>query len=201
MGDAVRRILGNDQELCKLIIFGQKLFSIGLSDNVSSKTYRPIIKPRKKEKEDTFYGGFAGSQTNSYVSDTYMTHVDSVSVDAGMEIGPTYHHLHFHALVTVNHYSYIQFDTFQMKATLEQMFKGTHKAFPNNDFMLIDGAGLPFYTDYENPYVDIRLYPSDNWADVVAAYVRKGADKESMLALRARTGQTNAVQEDKDFLN
>ena len=55
---------------------------------------------------------------------------------------------------------------------------------------LIDDAGLPFYTDNENPYVDIRLYPSDNWADVVAAYVRKGAEKESMMALRARTGDT-----------
>ena len=53
--------------------------------------------------------------------------------------------------------------------------------------MLVGGDGQPFYTDNENPYVDIRLYPSDNWADVVAAYVRKGTERESIMALRART--------------
>ena len=104
-----------------------------------------------------------------------------------MEIGPTYHHPHFHALVTINHWSYVQLDTFRMKAVLEQMFKGTHRTY-GKTFQLIDGAGLPFYTDNENPYIDIRLYPSDNWAEVVAAYVRKGADKDSIMAMRARTG-------------
>ena len=77
------------------------------------------------------------------------------------------------------------------------MFKGTHKRFQGEDrlkYMLIDGAGLPFYTDNENPYIDIRLYPSDNWAEVVAAYVRKGADKESMMALRSRTGDARVKQ-------
>ena len=185
MGDAVRTIFGNDQELCQLILFGQRLREYGSGDSVSSKTYVPIDAPRKKETR--FYGGQGGR--NSYTSDRYMTHVESVSVDAGMEIGPTYHHPHFHCLLTVNHFSYIQFDTFKMKATLEQMFKGTHKKY-KQEFMLLDGAGLPFYTDNENPYIDIRLYPSDNWAEVVAAYVRKGADKESMMALRARTGDT-----------
>ena len=68
------------------------------------------------------------------------------------------------------------------------MFKGTHPVH-GRTFELLDGAGLPFYTDNENPYVDIRLYPTDNWADVISAYVRKGADKESIMSLRARTGQ------------
>ena len=72
------------------------------------------------------------------------------------------------------------------RATLEQLFKGTHKIY-GDEFKLIDGAGLPFYTDNENPYIDIRVYPADNWQQVIAAYVRKGADKETMLALRSRT--------------
>lgn len=190
MGDAVRRLFGNDQDLCQHIVFGQRLRNVGGGDSVSSMTYVPIDKPRKAEMADKFYGGPGGR--NSYTSDRYMTHVESVTVDAGMEIGPTYHHPHFHALLTVNHWSYVQFDTFKMKATLEQMFKGTHKTY-GDEFKLIDGAGLPFYTDNENPYVDIRLFPSDNWAEVVAAYVRKGADKESMMALRARTGNTRVA--------
>ena len=184
MADAVRVIFGNDEELCRLVVFGMRLRDVaGGGDSVSSKTYLPIDKPRKETT--TFYGGKGGS--NSYVHDTYQTHVESVTVDAGMEIGPTYHHPHFHALVTINHWSYVQLDTFRMKAVLEQMFKGTHRTY-GKTFQLIDGAGLPFYTDNENPYIDIRLYPSDNWAEVVAAYVRKGADKDSIMAMRARTG-------------
>jgi hypothetical protein len=182
MADAVRVIFGNDEELCRLVVFGMRLRDVGGGDSVSSKAYIAIDKPRK---ESTIFYGKPGS--NSYVHDTYQTHVESVTVDAGMEIGPTYHHPHFHALVTINHWSYVQLDTFRMKAVLEQMFKGTHRTH-GKTFQLIDGAGLPFYTDNENPYIDIRVYPSDNWAEVVAAYVRKGADKDSIMAMRARTG-------------
>lgn len=194
MADAVRRLFGNDQDLCRLIIFGKRLVDIGGgSDAVSSKTYVPIDKPRKKDK--VFYGGVASR--NSYVDDTYMTHVENVTVDAGIEIGPTYHHPHFHVLLTINHFSYIQFDTFRMKATLEQMFKGTHHQH-KKEFMLIDGSGRPFYTDNENPYIDIRVYPSDNWAEVIAAYMRKGQDSETMRSLRARTG---GLTVDSPYLN
>jgi hypothetical protein len=185
MADALRTLFGNDQELCRIVLFGHKLQPTA-NDSVSAYMYTPILKPRKSTT--TFYGGANGY--SSYIYDTYQTHVESVTVDAGVEIGPTYHHPHFHALVTINHWSYVQIDTSRMKSVLEQMFKGTHFKY-RETFMLKDGAGLPFYTDNENPYVDIRLYPTDNWADVISAYVRKGADKESIMALRARTGQTN----------
>ena len=48
---------------------------------------------------------------------------------AGVEIGPTLHHPRFHLLLTIDHWSYIQIDTFCMKAVLEQMFKGTHRVY------------------------------------------------------------------------
>jgi hypothetical protein len=187
MADAIRTAFGNDEELCKLVLFGLHLQKTE-SDAVSSKQMVPITKSKRADVD--FYG-YAGR--NSYVFDTYQTHVESVTVDAGVEIGPTYHHPHFHLLVTINHFSYVQIDTFHMKAILEQMFKGVGRfaAKPGQaygPFELIDGRGLPFYTDNENPYIDIRKYPSDDWAQVVAAYVRKGADKESIMALRARTG-------------
>lgn len=190
MADAVRTLFGNDEWLCQVVVFGQKLRSTG-SDTVSSKTYAYIQSARK----DTtiFYGDVSG---NSYVYDTYQTHVDSVTVDAGIEIGPTYHMPHFHALVTLNHWSYMQVDTMRMKALLEQMFKGTGR-FPESQygdqFKLLDAAGLPFYTDNENPYVDIRIYPSDNWAEVISAYVRKSAQPGIFEAQRVRTGDVSAA--------
>lgn len=180
MADAVRCLFGNDQELCKILVFGMKLEERTM-DAVSRKMYVPIERARK---EDTvFYGG---DKLNSYMYDTYESHVESVTVDVGVEIGPTLHHPHFHALLTVNHWSYVQVDTFKMKALFEQMFKGTHRYY-GDQFTLIDGSGRPFYTDNENPYINIKVYPTDNWASVIAGYMRKGGERETMLALRART--------------
>ena len=182
MGDAVRRLFGNDEELCKLILFGFRLSKPDKQTTVSSRRWEHIPSARK---EDTiFYGGKSG---NSYTSDSYATHVESTDLDAGIEIGPTYHMPHFHALVTINHYSYIHVDTRRMSALLEQMFKGIGD-YAHKDFYLQDCGGLPFYTDNENPYVDIRVFPSDNWAEVIAGYVRKTAMPGIFEAKRMQTG-------------
>ena len=36
--------------------------------------------------------------------------------------------------------------------------------------------------------MDIRLYPTDNWKDVISGHMRKGAVKDSMMAIRMRNG-------------
>jgi hypothetical protein len=189
MGDAVRKVFGNDRTLCELLLFGMKLETANKRpDIISAKRYVPI-KSAKKEAT-LFYGGGNGS---SYQHDNYDTHVDSVDVDAGIEIGPTLHHPHFHLILTVNHFSYVQLDTYRMKVMFESMFKGLG-ASPDQDlgsegeFKLLDAGGLPFYGDNENPYVDIRLWPTDNWQEVMAAYVRKSATPSIMENLRTRAG-------------
>ena len=181
MADALRTLFGNDQNLCDLVLFGMKLQDTN-NDTISRKTFMPITEARKETT--LFYGNSTGS---SYLYDTYQSHVEQVQVDAGVEIGPTLHHPRFHLLLTIDHWSYIQIDTFRMKVVLEQMFKGTHRKY-GKTFELLGSDGLPFYTDNENPYVDIRLYPTDNWKDVISGYMRKGAVKDSMMAIRTRNG-------------
>jgi len=56
-------------------------------------------------KQDTQFYGQKGS--NSYMYDSYATHVVNTDLEAGIEIGPTYHMPHFHALLTIDHYSYV----------------------------------------------------------------------------------------------
>jgi hypothetical protein len=103
-----------------------------------------------------------------------------------MEIGPTRKHPHFHVLLTINHWSYVQIDYFKMNAFLEMMFRGVDVA----EFGWGERFKLPaeFYTDAENPYVDIRVYPQDNWQDIIAAYVRKNATPGIFEALGDRGG-------------
>jgi len=158
------------------------------SDTLSKASFIPISATTKADKMPNFYGD---GNDSSYCYDTYETHVESVEVDGGMEIGPQRHHPHFHVLLTINHWSYVQIDYFKMNSYLELMFKGLDPLQRGwgDRFKLIDASGRLFYTDNENPYVHIKLYPQDNWADVISAYVRKNTTPGVMEALSARTGQ------------
>ena len=189
MGDAVRVVLGNDESLCQLLIFGKKLVNKE-PDSISVKEFKGITSDSSKVDVE-FFGNKQGE--SSYLYDRYDTHVDSVDVDVGVEIGPILHHPHFHAILTVNHFGKVQVDTFRLKVVLERLFKGI-RATPDDylaegqDFVLRDAGGLPFYGDNENPYVDIRLWPTDNWQEVIAGYVRKSATPSIMQNLRQRAG-------------
>ena len=180
MADAAYELFGNDVFLAELLVFGYKLKIEG-SDTLSKARFTTIEKPNK-EDNDLFYADANGS---SYVYDTYETHVESVELDGGIEIGPKRHHPHFHILLTVNHWSYIQLDYFKMNSYLEMMFKGTSERW-GDQYVLYDASGNHFYTDNENPYVKIKLYPQDNWEAVLSAYVRKSSVPGPMEAIGAR---------------
>lgn len=190
MADAAHELFGNDANLSELLVFGYKLGGFSArgetTDTISKAQFELIQKPNKKDAVKDFYGE---PNASSYIYDTYETHIDSVDVDGGIEIGPNRHHPHFHILVTINHWSYVQIDYFKMNAYLEMMFRGLdplHRGWGKR-YKLLDASGGLFYTDNENPHVDIRLYPQDNWQDIINAYVRKNATPSIMESLRART--------------
>ena len=188
MRGAATELFGNDLNLSELLVFGYQLDKFGRGksgtvDTMGKGRMVPILKPNKKDEYMNFYGGKIGS---SYVYDTYETHVDSVEVDGGMEIGPLRKHPHFHILLTVNHWSYVQIDYYKMNAYLENMFKGLDplgRGWADPDLktgwpkyqLMTHGSNIPFYTDAEQPYVHIKMYPQDNWQDIIQAYVRKHA--------------------------
>ena len=186
MADACRFVFGRDENLCKLVVFGQKLVSQRATDTISRKSYAPITKTKKEEKMERFYGDERG---NSYLYDSYDTHVESAEVDVGVEIGPQIHHPHFHCILTLNHYSYVQIDTFRMRSMFEALFKGLPSGLTGavqEGMKLVDAAGLDFYTDNENPYIHIKPWPQDDWNDVLTAYVRKSTQPSVFEALKER---------------
>jgi len=175
MADAAYELFGNDKWLSQMLRFGKTLRKAleGPADNISRVAWEPIYKTNKKEAMDNFYGNDSSGHT-SYIYDTYETHVEKVDLDGGIEIGPKMHHPHFHMLLTLDHYGYVQFDYYKMNTLLEIMFRGLDTYHGWGDrFFLKDINGNPFYGDNEFPYVDIRLYPQDNWKEIIAAYVRK----------------------------
>ena len=195
MARAAHELFGNDTLLSELLVFGHKLGNFGRadesSDTISKARFEVIREPNKKDQLENFYGQGAPHPMNSYVYDTYETHIDSVEVDAGVEIGPIRKHPHFHLLLTINHFTYVQIDYFKMNAYLEMMFKGIdplQKGWGDR-FLMTASSGDLFYSDNENPMVDIRVYPQDNWQDIISAYVRKNATPSVMESIRARVGE------------
>lgn len=203
MAAACDYLFGNETELAKILVFGHKVvgpLKQGRQGQQRAKDKEPVketdaisrgkmavINGFRKKDQGTFYG--EGVET-SYIYDTYETHVESVTVDGGVEIGPQRHLPHFHVLLTVNHYSLLALDYYKMSGIFEQLFKGTHDT-QKDRFMLYDSNGANFMTDNENAYVDVRLYPQDNWNTVIANYVRKSAVPNVLTALQ----QTHGAQE------
>jgi hypothetical protein len=172
MRRACNTLFGDDKYLSQMIVFGRKL-EVTTTDRVSRGRWKTISETNKADAMERFYGK---GDTTSYLSDTYETHIEKVEVDGGIEIGPKMHHPHFHIMLTLNHFTYVQFDYFKMNRFLEIMFKGIPNnvyGFERSEYQLQDGYGLPFYGDNENPYVDIKVYPQDDWRAVLQAYVRK----------------------------
>ena len=150
----------------------------------------------------SFYGTGATTRqkfaSTSYVWDTYETHIDKLEVDCGCEIGPQMGHPHFHLLLTINHFSYVQFDYFKMNTFLEIMFKGIETFHGWGKKYMLGAENAPFYGDNENPFVDIRMYPQDNWKEILAAYVRKGTVPSIMEVMSTRRLPGTAEQRRKD---
>ena len=163
MAAACDYVFGNETELAKLLVFGYKVSgppkrgregkastqTVPDTDAISRGSLDVIQGFRKQDKQFRFYGsGESDPDRSSYTADTYETHVESVIVDGGIEIGPQRHLPHFHILLTVNHYSLVTLDYYRMAATFEVLFKGKHETL-KDQFKLYDSSGGDFYTDNE----------------------------------------------------
>ena len=86
MADAVFYLFSKDELLSELIVTGKKLVRLADgADFLSGATWDHISQPNKIEARDHFYGGKEG---NSYIYDSYETHVvNTASIPAPNEGG------------------------------------------------------------------------------------------------------------------
>ena len=204
IADACYTLFGDDQHLSDMLIFGYKLGGYekwekrrgasiypnpNRSDTISAAKFEIIGETNKDADLPTFYGQMGAS---SYIYDTYQTHVHRVDVDGGIEIGPNLKHPHFHILLTVEHWSYVHFDYFKMNSYLEMMLRGIDALGKGwgDTYKIYNASGKEFYGDNEKPFVDIKMYPQDNWNDIISAYVRKNHVPGIFEAVGARTGMS-----------
>lgn len=149
---AVRRMT-LDENLCTMVRFGYML----------KDGKRALIEAKKQDAED---------YKHSYTADTWASHMHYVTVDCGVEIAPQTRNFHFHMVLSFTHWSKLQLDTMQMGAWLERSFKGLH-ADENDNFFITDVNGQQWYSDADNPYIDLKLLAQDDFNEVIARYIRK----------------------------
>ena len=186
MANAVRTLFSDDNEVARLIRWGYKIVrSVGEKGTSFSLTVA------NKTKSEFDY-------PQSYIHDEYDTHIKEVDVECGVEIGPQQRLHHFHCMCTITHWSKIQMDYFAMAAWLQDAFKGTTHLDPETGegrFYLKDQNGLPYYRDSEFPYIQVKLYPEDNYMDILSEYIKKTVphvtftDLKRLVSEQTRAGQ------------
>ena len=92
-----------------------------------------------------------------YLYDTYDDHIENIAVTGGIEIGPVNRMYHFHLLLSITHWSRIQFDYFKMSDWFIESFRGNHTDSKDN-FPILDTNGEPWVLDSENWYTQLKFW-------------------------------------------
>jgi len=111
------------------------------------------------DKEICAYMKF-GPKSNMYKDDRYHDVIQKIEWTAAVEEGEILGNLHCHIWMTVHHYSQVQIN-YQV---LQHMFKKEYNARVN------DHSALKVS---KNPYVQVKLLPTSDWAMVMKQYMQK----------------------------
>ena len=109
------------------------------------------------------YLKFGPKHPEVYGNDRYQDVIQSVEWTANVEMGDELKRLHCHIWMTVHHYSQVQINMRMM----QQLFKlkyHEHLGAPFNPKLQINGM----------PYIQVKLLPTANWAEVMKQYIHKG---------------------------
>ena len=108
------------------------------------------------------YLKFGPKHPKVYENDRYEDVIQSIEWTANVEIGDELKRLHCHIWLTVHHYSQVQINMRMM----QQLFKlKYHENLGlGKEHLKINGL----------PYIQVKLLPTANWAEVMKQYIHKG---------------------------
>ena len=100
-----------------------------------------------------------GPKDESYSEDLYSDVITKVEWEGKAEVGEKQFRLHAHIWMTVHHYSQVQVNMPLMQAA----FKEQYNLRAPDSFKIS-----------RRPYIQVKLLPTSDWADVIRNYIRKG---------------------------
>lgn len=104
-----------------------------------------------------------GPVSQHYANDKAVDVIDQVSWDGNVEVGEVFGKVHAHIIVSITHYSQIQFDS----KMIQYQFMQLYNAVASNEIAL-----------KRLPYTQVKLLPQSNWTDIMYQYIRKGMTAE-----------------------
>ena len=100
-----------------------------------------------------------GPKDDSYGADEYHDVITRVEWEGKAEVGEKQFRLHAHIWMTIYHYSQVQINMPLMQAAFKEQY---NLRAPKQ------------YKITRRPYIQVKLLPTSDWAEVIKNYIRKG---------------------------
>ena len=103
-----------------------------------------------------------------YGNDQWDTHIKTIEFNAGVERGPRNSMIHAHVMLRIEHFSQIQINSNYVARFIRDEYNrqlDRYKGFDGVDKWKISKNALP--------YVQIKLLPQRDFADIIDLYIRK----------------------------
>ena len=105
-----------------------------------------------------------GPKSAWYRDDNFADVVFKVEWQAAVETGEILKRLHCHIWLTLHHYSQVQINMPLMQRMFKKIYNEEVKKRGNSEKLRANGM----------PYIQVKLLPQSNWAEVIRGYIHKG---------------------------
>ena len=107
-----------------------------------------------------------GPKNAHYQHDKYKDVVEKVDWKGAVEVGENLFRVHTHVWMTVHHYSQVQINMPVMQHLFKQLYNSRAKE-------LTSPAIYETICVKKRPYIQVKLLPASNWAEVIRQYIHK----------------------------
>lgn len=115
-----------------------------------------------------------GPKSDHYKDDVFDDVINKVEWQAAVEVGEQLQRLHCHIWLTLHHYSQVQVNMPVMQRLFQRLYNGhidqLLESYPPSTRVDIKAK----IQSNKNPYIQVKLLPSSDWALVIKQYIHKG---------------------------
>ena len=148
---------------------------------IGKEAMRRTLNSMAKDEVLCSYLKFGPKHPEHYGKDRFEDVVQKVEWNAAVELGENLSRLHCHIWLTVHHYSQVQINMPMMQHVFKQTYNMNLVSYHS------DGRTNRFTEQLRcrgMPYIQVKLLPESNWAEVMKQYIHK--------AMKQHTGEAAA---------
>lgn len=135
----------------------------GAMCDYGKEAMRKTLNDMAKDEVICSYLKFGPKHPEHYGKDVYEDVIQKIEWNSAVEVGETLCRLHCHIWLTVHHYSQVQINMAMMQHTFKRIYNGH---IGNSEF-------APQLVANKMPYIQVKLLPESNWAEVMKQYIHK----------------------------